>query len=59
MNLESKLNAMEQDQVDKMERVEKLCENMTEKAVESHEEIRSRLMDIEDRHVMITRHLEA
>ena len=39
--------------------MEKLCERMTEQAVASHEEMRARMMDIEDRHVMITRHLEA
>ena len=58
-NLEHKLNEIEQDQDDKMAKVEKLCEQMTEKAVESHEELRQRLMDIEDRHVMITQHLDA
>ena len=42
-----------------MLKVERLCEKMTEKALESHEELRTRLMEIEDRHSMITRHLEA
>jgi hypothetical protein len=48
------MHEIEQDQDDKMLKVEKLCEQMTEKAVESHEDLRQRLMGIEDKHVMIT-----